>query len=283
MLHASPRSSYTQSIYPAPKMAGKSPPDLCIRAYGEFRSHGEFRNEIHGDMHNVHVIRAGRGHVEMAGRTYELGVGDVLVFWPGGRVRYYDDPSAPWRYDWFLLAGVKVDWALAQCGLSSETPHLHCPAILPQIERMAATFRPRPTTLLPFVAEAWAFIQHLCEARRSAPPEKTSDVADICRRIIDSRYMNPLTIDDLARQFGLSRATLFRRFVAAFGVAPKQYLSELRLQKACELLASTDWSVKQVAYGCGFTKPCHFTRSFAKRFSVSPSTWRQTHRHGESG
>ena len=54
-----------------------------------------------------------------------------------------------------------------------------------------------------------------------------------------------------------------------------EYLGELRLRRAQELLKDSELSVNEVASKCGYTDIAYFSRSFKKRLGVSPSKWRK--------
>lgn len=88
-------------------------------------------------------------------------------------------------------------------------------------------------------------------------------------------FAEPLSIDDIAAHFHLSRqyfSTLFRRVT---GVPPHTYLIELRLRRAQELLALPDLSIHAVAANSGFTDPYYFSRCFRKHTGSSPSQYRR--------
>jgi AraC-like DNA-binding protein len=78
----------------------------------------------------------------------------------------------------------------------------------------------------------------------------------------------------VARQFSMSEVTLRRRFREAFGVPPKQYLLELRLCEAQQLLATTKLSMQDIALQMGFFDLAHFSSTFRKHLGLSPSAWR---------
>jgi AraC-like DNA-binding protein len=83
-----------------------------------------------------------------------------------------------------------------------------------------------------------------------------------------------LTIAEVARQFSLSEVTLRRRFREAFGMPPKQYLLELRLSEAQQLLATTKLPMQDIALRMGFFDLAHFSSTFRKHIGLSPSAWR---------
>ena len=70
------------------------------------------------------------------------------------------------------------------------------------------------------------------------------------RDLADGRYFEPLTVADLARAAGLSRAHFSREFRRAFGESPHQYLLTRRLERAAALLRNTDRSVTEICFFC---------------------------------
>lgn len=84
----------------------------------------------------------------------------------------------------------------------------------------------------------------------------------------------PLTVADLARQVHMSPRTFARWFAAHTGTSPHQWLTSQRLTRAQELLERTDHGIEQIAADCGLT-PLMLRRHFARRWSVTPQTYRQ--------
>ena len=90
----------------------------------------------------------------------------------------------------------------------------------------------------------------------------------------DSRYFEPLGVDDLARVAGLSRAHFSREFRRAFGDSPHAYLLTRRLERAAALLRTTDRSVADICFSVGLQSVGSFTTSFTRTFEVSPTAYR---------
>ncbi|WP_327581829.1 helix-turn-helix domain-containing protein [Nonomuraea sp. NBC_00507] len=86
----------------------------------------------------------------------------------------------------------------------------------------------------------------------------------------------PLTVNHLAQQTGMSRRTLIRRFNAEIGQPPMRWLLEARLSRARELLESTDLTVEGVARRCGLGTPVNFRTLFKEHVGVPPSVYRDT-------
>ncbi len=92
--------------------------------------------------------------------------------------------------------------------------------------------------------------------------------------LVDGRYAEPLTVDDLARAAGLSRAHFSREFRNAFGESPHAYLLTRRLERAATLLRQTDRSVSDICYSVGLRSLGSFTTSFTRAFGVPPAAYR---------
>jgi AraC-like DNA-binding protein len=92
--------------------------------------------------------------------------------------------------------------------------------------------------------------------------------------LADARYFDPLSVDDLARAAGLSRAHFSREFRAAFGESPHTYLLTRRLERAASLLRATDRSVADICFSVGLRSVGSFTTSFNRTFGVSPTAYR---------
>ncbi len=91
---------------------------------------------------------------------------------------------------------------------------------------------------------------------------------------VDSRYAEPITVDDLAAAAGLSRAHFSRMFTRTFGETPRSYLQTRRLERAAALLRYTDRSVADICVMVGLQSVGSFTTSFARVYGRSPAAYR---------
>lgn len=85
-----------------------------------------------------------------------------------------------------------------------------------------------------------------------------------------------LSLDKIARAAALSVSQLCRVFRAEKGTTPIKYVTEMRLERAADLLRKTNKSVKEVAAAVGFADPLHFSRVFRKKHGRPPVTYKQT-------
>lgn len=85
-----------------------------------------------------------------------------------------------------------------------------------------------------------------------------------------------INIGDMADAAATSRAGLNRKMKAILGITPKDFLREVRIQKACQLLKDKTLSINDVAYNCGFSDSRYFSRAFKAKIGMTPSEYRQS-------
>ena len=98
-------------------------------------------------------------------------------------------------------------------------------------------------------------------------------------RLMHEKLAEPLRVAELARSVGCSRAVFARRFVAATGSAPHQFMNTLRLERAARLLSETELSLAEIASQVGYASEFSFSRAFKRQRGIAPSVFR---RHANS-
>lgn len=91
--------------------------------------------------------------------------------------------------------------------------------------------------------------------------------------VLRAMYANieePLSLEELARDAGVSRRQMERQFTQSLGDPPATIYRNIRLDRAHSLLAETDMSVMEVAMACGFNSVSVLTRHFKRRFGTTP-------------
>lgn len=101
-----------------------------------------------------------------------------------------------------------------------------------------------------------------------------SRILDAAVDYMRKNYSYPLTVEAVARRCGVDRSHLFRLFKQHLGLSPQQYLIQLRLHRAEELLRTSTLPVSDVAFSCGFNDPCHFSRLFRRCHGMPPGAFR---------
>ena len=90
---------------------------------------------------------------------------------------------------------------------------------------------------------------------------------------IDDNIHEPLTIAEICHKFSLSRSSLQILFKENLNQTPKKYISELKLEKSCQLLREGRYTVSEIAFMLGFNSIHYFSRAFTQKYSMAPSEY----------
>jgi len=100
----------------------------------------------------------------------------------------------------------------------------------------------------------------------------SGDTQRISRAIGHMRehFDQPLKIEDIARQFGMSVSGFHHHFKSVTAMSPLQFQKQLRLQEARRLMMSDDFDAASAGFRVGYENPAHFSREYKKLFGAPP-------------
>lgn len=84
-----------------------------------------------------------------------------------------------------------------------------------------------------------------------------------------------LTIDEFAEQLMLSRTIFYRKLKSIVGLTPVDFIREIRIKRAVQLIDSDEYNFSQVAYMTGFNDPKYFSKCFKKVIGINPSEYKE--------
>src|SRR5215831_9906938 len=132
-----------------------------------------------------------------------------------------------------------------------------------------------------YLAQALA-VRMLYQGRQTRPETNNRGASalprHVLRRIIERMrcFSCDLSLQTLANESGYSRVHFVRMFRAATGYSPHNYLLNLKLERAQELLKQPSMSLIDIALDCGFSSHSHMSRLFHKIVGVTPSAYRRS-------
>ena len=94
-------------------------------------------------------------------------------------------------------------------------------------------------------------------------------------QLVNERWQERLTVEEIARRSGLGKAKLTRGFRELYKCTVAEAMSERRLASARSLLSLSDLPVSSIGYRCGYLSNASFTRAFARRFGMAPTEMRR--------
>lgn len=117
----------------------------------------------------------------------------------------------------------------------------------------------------------------LCERRQEPQPtpDLTARQMKLLRDYMESHLDRDISIEDFATLLGLSRTQFLRRFKAASGTSPHQWVMQARVEKAKQLLSTPGLSLGAISLACGFANQAHLSTVFQRFVKISPSAFRR--------
>ncbi len=273
MLHQQIHRGYRQTLY---LPAVEAPPEsvLHVKVLGRLKGTGHFDLHQIASQCSLHVVQSGQGEVSFNGVRHAVRGGDAFCFYPGDHIHYREDPQSPWRYTWIGLAGSAALPRLNAVGFNDRRVHqaaITSPEFWQWADATEASLTSERHGANFLCAAAWQVLD-LFEDQRVTVHAR--DPVAALARIVESGYDRGLRIEDLARDIGVDRSTLFRRFREAYGCSPRDWLLRVRLDRARDLLLRGELTVAEVATRCDFSDARGFTRAFTARFDTSPGQMR---------
>src|SRR4051794_24141645 len=92
--------------------------------------------------------------------------------------------------------------------------------------------------------------------------------------IVDREFAAELSLDDIARRVASSRRQLQRAYAEIGQTTFRDHLTQVRMQKAAEMLATRTLTVREVAHRLGYRQPAQFAKAFRRYQGMAPSDFR---------
>lgn len=114
-----------------------------------------------------------------------------------------------------------------------------------------------------------------CQNILTKKSAKSMSIIEKAKEYIQSHYHSDLSLDDISRILDISPYYFSKIFKDETGVNFIDYLTNIRLEKAKELLQSTDYSMKEICTMIGYSDPNYFSRTFKKNVGVTPTEYKE--------
>ncbi len=228
------------------------------------------------DMFLLIYTRAGVLSVEAEGREWSVQPGELILI----------DCMKPHAY----FAGadrVEFQWIHFLGGSSRQYyDHIH-----DQKSSLLHLPHPSKETLLdfgklvrmihqPFLNEQTAslLIQRLLRSFAQQDDRRAEAISPLISQVIadlQEHVSEAISINEVAERIKVNVHHLIRRFKLETGLTPHEFLTQLRIRKAVELLIDLNHSIEDISFECGYNSASHFSRSFKKFMGVSPGRFRK--------
>ena len=128
------------------------------------------------------------------------------------------------------------------------------------------------------LSEVMALIFQNCSEQMTKKSQNKTEINRIRKMLsyIQENYMKSIQIQDIADSASISKRECLRCFQQVIKTSPKQYIIDLRIRKAKELLSETNMQLLEICEACGFQDQSYFTKMFRKITGITPGKWRKS-------
>lgn len=208
--------------------------------------------------------------------------GTMFLLFPGEWHTYCPDPTTGWKQYWIGFKGINIDVRVKNGFLKKEDPIFHVGinndiiSLYQQAINTAMDENAHFQLMLAGIANHLLGMMYCLDRNRHLNKNRALvEQINKAQVWMQEDLEEPLTIQEIAHKLGMSYSLFRKSFKDYAGLSPAKYLQDIRLQRARELLRTTDLSVKEIAYRLHFETPDYFSAQFRKKVGVSPSQFRE--------
>lgn len=85
-----------------------------------------------------------------------------------------------------------------------------------------------------------------------------------------------LVVDDFVQEMAVSRSVFFKKLKALTGLAPIEFIKEMRIKRAAQLIKQGDYTMTQIAYMVGINDPRYFSKCFKQYYEMTPTEYKES-------
>lgn len=235
--------------------------------------------------YHLHVVLSGKGRYYVGDQCLEVHAGQMFLVKDMEEVFYQADAQDPWRYVWVTYGGSKAKRFMELAGFTDGVYVLNSMVDVTGFMNLVSEILKRQhMRSSDEIARAGFALQFLSLAVESWEKTKAGtsrrsdltvdDYVQYAAQFIRSNYQRA-RISDVAEYIGINRTYLTEIFKERMYMSPQEYLLQVRMGKAKELLRQTSVPINRVAREVGYEDQLSFSKIFKKRFGISPTDFRK--------
>lgn len=213
----------------------------------------------------LHYVVSGCGVFVKEGNAYQINPGDIFVIAPYEETYYEADHTHPWHYIWMGFTATQLPHPLKEAVI-------HVPALGRIFHEALQCSNMNLGKSAYLSAKLWELFACLLDSENAQ-----SGYIDKAINCMKTEYANGITVAEIAARLNLNRSYFSTLFKESIGVSPQEYLNELRLKKAAELMISYQKSPSVAAFSTGYSDIYNFSKMFKRYYGVSPRAYIAKH------
>lgn len=240
------------------------------------------KGRVLNNEYQVIYITKGEGFFESSScELTNIKEGTIIFLFPGEWHRFMPQQSSGWDEYWVGFNGSTIENIMLQDFFKLETPTLNIgirEEVANIVIEIIEKIKLEKTGYQPLVSGAVLHllgqIHSICR-QNSISEDYIETIVNKARILLRENIDENISVEKVADQLNVSYSWFRKVFKAYTGLAPGQYLIQLKIEKAKMLLSDPSLSIKEIAYGLHFESGFYFSRLFKEKTGVTPENFRK--------
>lgn len=239
----------------------------------EYNQKGYYHKRENGVCYLLLYTKSGKATLEYENNVYTLSAGS-FIFISLANLNVISAPDSDWEIYFMHAMGSDVDNIYRtfkhNCGCFIENFNEKL-----FVESVMKIYDEYMLAEIDHYKIAQLIYSLLLDTLKQSNPSPKNVVIEKAIEYLSSNFNKRITIEDLCKKLFVSKYFFIRKFHSAIGCSPKQYLTNLRLEKAKYMLIHTNKSVAEIAQEVGFENEKNIYYAFKTNLGISPTEYKE--------
>ena len=225
----------------------------------------------------LEYIVSGHGYLEINDEKYKLNAGDSYIIHPGDFCTYYADKDEPYKKYWvnFSFAFFFTEMLKSYNINERVFRGMDLSGFFDELFKLEEKFVSNDEIYIHASRLIFNAIMDIALHNENNTTSTSKDIAYKVRVLLNKSISTRISIDDIAKKFYRSKNDITRQFKKKYNTTPHNYLIDLRIGKAKNMLVNSKKSLAEIANHLCFSSEFHFSNTFKKKVGASPSEFRK--------
>lgn len=221
------------------------------------------------DLYLIHYVVSGKGYFN--GNLVKAGQGFLIK--PHTFEHYFADIKDPWEYIWVTSKDTEMDKIFPMYNADFETQIFNFSPIS-ALKSVIPTINHEHNKVYSAMKAVELFLRIFNSHSFSQMALNEEEYFKIATNYISSNIYKPIFVKEITDILGVSQPYLYKVFKNRCNMSPKEYINNLKISKAAELLKNTSLNISEIAYSVGYEDPLSFSKFFKNKTGFSPKNYR---------
>ena len=230
----------------------------------------------------IEYIVSGHGYLEINGENYKLNPGDAYIIHPGDFCTYYADNNDPYEKYWINFT---CDFFFTQMLKAYDINDrvirgMDLSGFFEEIFKLEELSTSNDVLCIPTSRLIFDAMMAIALHKENDTTSTRQEIAYKVRVLLSKCASTRITMDDISKKFYRSKDDIIRQFKKKYNTTPHNFLIDLRIARAKNLLVNSKKTLAEIANHLCFSSEFHFSNTFKKRVGLSPSEFRKKRKQG---